>query len=86
MDTIYYAITFFAMIIVIIMLFDKALVKRSGRYVRLPFRYGSRYGVGCRCYEQPVGNNRGFCGQYINGTLYGCPGGCRRNCSRMRFR
>lgn len=39
----------------------------------------------CKCYRQSDGGKRGFCGQCVNGTLFGCPGGCTRNCKKIIY-
>ena len=50
------------------------------RFITLPRTDG-----GCRCYRQSGGGRRGFCAQCVNGTLFGCPGGCWGKCKHFRY-
>lgn len=40
----------------------------------------------CGCYRQSDGGKRGFCGQCLKGTLFGCPNGCKENCKKRRYK
>lgn len=55
------------------------------RPFRSRFLHIPRTDWGCRCYRQSNGGNRGFCGQCVNGTLFGCPGGCGGRCKFYRY-
>ena len=84
MEKIYLIFVFSAIIILIILLgllqTEKEIKPHRRRSIIM-----TRTKNNCGCFRQSNNGTRGFCAQCINGTLFGCPGGCYEDCHKYKY-